>query len=218
MSISLASLSIAAAESETSHPAEARRAGSARVVADPPSPVGPVLNVQLLGGFVVSGRRGIGIGDTKSRTHVRPLLAIAASSRQGVGRDEAIDALWPRHSDTGAQNRLHHTMHLVRRALGALAWHDEWITLNQSRVQLDPRIVCDAAQLDTAALGPLDRLGNADLIEVIESCRGDWAPDVDAHAISSRRNRAPCWKSRCAPTVGAVRSPSSFPSPLRCRN
>ena len=149
---------------------------------------------------------------------MRPLLAIAASSRQGVGRDEAIDALWPRHSDTGAQNRLHHTMHLVRRALGALAWHDEWITLNQGRVQLDPRIVCDAAQLDTAALGPLDRLGNADLIEVIESCRGDWAPDVDAHAISSRRNRAPCWKSRCAPAVGAVRSPSTFPSPLKCRN
>ena len=125
---------------------------------------------------------------------MRALIAVAASSRAGVDRDAVIDALWPRHSDAAARNRLYHTMHLIRRAFGSLAWHDDWIYLDQGRVQLDPRIDCDAARLDAAASTRLDLIRDVELTEIVQAWQGDWAPDVDAGGLGHtiRRHLRDC--------------------------
>jgi DNA-binding SARP family transcriptional activator/predicted ATPase len=164
------------------------------IVQDPPTPIGPPIRIHSLGRFSVSGMHNIGLGEAGGRTHARALLAITAASNAGVSRDEIIDVLWPGMSESAARNRLYHTMHLVRRSLSAMSWPEEWIGLNKARVQLDPRIYSDASRLDAAAAGSLDRLSDADLMDIIDNCQGDWAPDVDAGGLGHtiRRHLKEC--------------------------
>lgn len=159
-----------------------------------PSSTSSALVVRALGGFTVRGLHGDGLGDTDSRMHAKALLALAASSRAGVDRAEVIDALWPSHADTAARNRLYHTMHLVRRSLSALAWPADWIVLSQGRVQLDAAIDSDAAQLDAACSGSLEPMSDEALMQVLQQCQGDWAPDVDAGGLGHtvRRHLRDC--------------------------
>ena len=154
-----------------------------RFVQDIATPVGPPIRIRSLGRFVVSGLHNVGLGEAEGRTHARAVLAITAASKAGVARDELIDVLWPGMSESAARNRLYHTMHLVRRSLSAMSWPEEWIGLNKARVQLDPRIYSDASQLDAAAASSFDQLNDAELMDIIDSCQGEWAPDVDAGGL-----------------------------------
>jgi DNA-binding SARP family transcriptional activator len=152
------------------------------------------LVVRALGGFSVRGLHGSGLGEADSRIHAKALLALAASSRTGVPRDDVVDALWPNHAETAARNRLYHTMHLVRRSLGTLAWPAEWIVLNQGRVQLHASIDSDAAQLDAACCEPLQSQSDDALLQLLGLYRGHWAPDVDAGGLGQtiRRHLRDC--------------------------
>ncbi len=159
-----------------------------------PAPTPPALVIRALGSFSVSGLHGSGLGETDSRMHAKALLALAASKRVGVARDEVIDALWPNHAETAARNRLYHTMHLVRRSLSALAWPGDWIVLNQGRVQLDVGVDSDAAQLDAACAGSLASISDDALLHTLQLCRGGWAPNVDAGGLGHmlRRHMRAC--------------------------
>jgi DNA-binding SARP family transcriptional activator/predicted ATPase len=165
-----------------------------RFVQDIATPVGPPIRIHSLGRFVVSGLHNVGLGEAEGRTHARAVLAIAAASKAGVARDELIDVLWPGMSESAARNRLYHTMHLVRRSLSAMSWPEEWIGLNKARVQLDPRIYSDASHLDSAASTSFDQLSDAELMDIIDNCQGEWAPDVDAGGLGHtiRRHLRDC--------------------------
>jgi DNA-binding SARP family transcriptional activator len=167
---------------------------SLRLVEEIATPVGPPIRIHSLGRFVVSGLHNVGLGEAEGRTHARAVLAIAAASRAGVARDELIDVLWPGMSESAARNRLYHTMHLVRRSLSAMAWPEEWIGLNKGRVQLDPSIYSDASHLDAAASTSFDQLSDAELMDIIDNCHGEWAPDVDAVGLGHtiRRHLRDC--------------------------
>jgi DNA-binding SARP family transcriptional activator len=149
----------------------------------------PALVIRALGSFSVRGLHGSGLGETDGRMHAKALLALAASTRTGVARDEVIDALWPNHAETAARNRLYHTMHLVRRSLSALAWPGDWIVLNQGRVQLNAGIDSDAAKLDAACAGSLTLMSDDALLHILQLCLGEWAPDVDAGGLGHTLRR-----------------------------
>jgi DNA-binding SARP family transcriptional activator/predicted ATPase len=165
-----------------------------RLVRDISKPIEPPIRIHSLGRFAVLGLHNVGLGEAEGRTHARALLAIAGASKAGVARDEVIDVLWPGMSESAARNRLYHTMHLVRRSLSAMSWPDEWIGLNKARVQLDPRIYSDASHLDEAASASFDQLNDAELIDIIDNCQGEWAPDVDAGGLGHtiRRHLREC--------------------------
>ena len=172
-----------------------QRAGETfRVPQDASLPVAAPIFIRSLGAFSVSGLHSAGLGEAEGRTHARALLALTAASKAGIGRDEVVDVLWPGMAESAARNRLYHTMHLVRRSLSAMSWPEEWIGLHKTRVQLDPRIYSDATHLDTAATGALDLLSDSELMDIIDKCRGEWAPDVDAGGLGHtiRRHLRDC--------------------------
>jgi DNA-binding SARP family transcriptional activator len=160
----------------------------ATAVAEPP------IRISSLGRFSVTGLHNVGLGEAEGRTHARALLALSASGKLGVPRDEVIDVLWPGMAESAARNRLYHTMHLVRRSLSAMAWPDEWIGLNKARVQIDPRVYSDAAQLDAAVTDGLEQIGDSDLLSILDQCQGQWAPDVEAGGLGHtiRRHLKEC--------------------------
>ena len=137
------------------------------------------IRVSILGGLRVQGLRGQGLGSSEGRTHARALIALAGSSVGGVSRDEVADALWPQQSEHASRNRLYHTVHLVRKALSALTWVDDWIIIHNGQVMLDPRVYCDAHVLEFLTQS-LDTQDNATIFHAIDLCDGEWAPEVDA--------------------------------------
>ncbi len=111
-------------------------------------------------------------------------MALLAGSRTGWNRDELTAAFWPAHDDHSARNRLHHTVHLTRKLLGAIAWPDDWVLLDQGRVRLDPRVDCDAWQVQDAACSvPLSELDSSVLFHALRLCQGEWAPDVNVAGL-----------------------------------
>jgi len=147
------------------------------------------IRIRILGGMSVAGSDGHDASAAIGRGVVRSVLALAASSRQGVARDELTDALWPRHHAQAARNRLHHTVHLARRALSELAGPDEWVVIDRGRLWLDPRIWCDAWELQDAARGTPESLPTAALADTLRLCQGEWAPDVDAAGLGQSIRR-----------------------------
>ncbi len=165
-----------------------------RIIQAPTPEPAPPIRISSLGRFSVTGLHNVGLGEAEGRTHARALLALSASGKQGVPRDEVIDVLWPGMAESAARNRLYHTMHLVRRSLSAMAWPDEWIGLNKARVQIDPRVYSDAAHLDAAVTDGLERLGDSELLGILDHCQGQWAPDVEAGGLGHtiRRHLKEC--------------------------
>jgi DNA-binding SARP family transcriptional activator len=146
------------------------------------------IRISLLGGVRVRGLQGQGLGGSIGRTHARALIALAGSSVRGVSRDEVADALWPRQGEQAARNRLYHTVHLVRQALSALAWDDEWIVFQQGQVMFDPRVACDAHVLEGLAQS-LDRQDDATILQALDLCEGEWAPEVEAGTLGQTIRR-----------------------------
>jgi DNA-binding SARP family transcriptional activator/predicted ATPase len=142
------------------------------------------ITIHVLGGFSVFGERGRGLGAAEGRSHVRALLALLAASPDGIARDTLADALWPQQSDSGARNRLHHTLHLARLALSALAWEDDWVVLRMGRLELDERIYCDARALQRAAAGGPQGLGERELMSLLDGCRGEFAPELEGGGLA----------------------------------
>lgn len=148
------------------------------------------ITIRVLGQLSV-GRPAEGrVAPLDSRTQARTLLALLAGSRDGVTRDELTNALWPSHDDHAARNRLHHTVHLARQCLAALTWPDEWVISDRNRLRLDPRVDCDAWRVqDAACSASLTEVDSLTLMQSLELCQGEWAPDVDAGGLGQTLRR-----------------------------
>ena len=148
------------------------------------------ISIRVLGQLSV-GRPAEGrVAPLDSRTQARTLLALLAGSRDGVTRDELTNALWPNHDDHAARNRLHHTVHLARQCLAALTWSDEWVISDRNRLRLDPRVDCDAWHVqDAACSASLTEVDSLTLMQALELCQGEWAPDVDAGGLGQTIRR-----------------------------
>lgn len=145
------------------------------------------IEVRVLGALEAHGPGGSGLGAAAARHHVRVLLALLAASDEGIERDELLEALWPAQAPAASRNRLYHTLHLLRQALGALAWPAPWVQLAGGRVVLAPEVGSDARDLLAAVRG-LERgeLGDAALHELLARALPPWMPGVDAGALGVR--------------------------------
>ncbi len=146
------------------------------------------IRVSLLGGVRVQGLRGPGLSGSEGRTHVRALIALTGSSAHGVSRDEVADALWPQQGEQAARNRLYYTVHVVRQALSAMAWSDDWIVIHNGRVMFDPRVSCDAQVLERLAQS-LHAQDDATIFRALDLCEGEWAPEVEAGTLGQTIRR-----------------------------
>ena len=150
---------------------------NAPVAASPSGERGLV--VRVLGGLEVNGARGEALGDLHARFHVRALLAWLAAAPEGIAREDLVESLWPEQPAGAARNRLHHTVHLLRRALGALAWDADWVVVAQGRVALDGAVCTDAHRVQRAAQrAHAGTLEHADLSAALALC-AEWMPGLD---------------------------------------
>jgi DNA-binding SARP family transcriptional activator/predicted ATPase len=71
------------------------------------------------------------------------MLCLAPQHR--VSRDEAVEALWPQAGVQASSNRLYHTLHTLRGALGSLGWADarRVIVLQGGTISLGPALELD---------------------------------------------------------------------------
>lgn len=147
----------------------------------------PTVRVRVLGEIDVSGPLGQGLGASRARFHVRALLAVLAACTGGVPRDELLDALWPGQSPDAARNRLYHTIHLLKEALGAIGSPGDGVTLAGGLVRLDERIESDACALLIAAAGAeAGHIDDAALQKALRESRGPWAPGIELGALGER--------------------------------
>lgn len=130
------------------------------------------------------------------RLHVRRLLQLLASAyEQAEQRDLVLKELWPIAPQDHADNRLHHTLHLIRKAWRVL--HDS----SRPSIELDgPMVVLKMPagtctdvnlihQLQTKR-EPVDVARLNQLKKLLTLYRGDLAADWDnSHTISARRNQ-----------------------------
>ena len=124
-----------------------------------------------------------GTGHYEGRHHVQALLALVGASRKGIGRDELVEVLWPQASATAGRNRLYHTVHLARQALGAVSHDDEWVVVRSARVVFDDRVWCDVHQLEMDGERVIAELTDGELHELMPLCSGDWMPELDIGAF-----------------------------------
>jgi DNA-binding SARP family transcriptional activator len=77
--------------------------------------------IRLLGGFRVEFSEGAVDDSVWRRVHARRLLQLLGSStRQSEARASVLEALWPDFDEARARNRLHHTIHWIRKSLEEL--------------------------------------------------------------------------------------------------
>jgi DNA-binding SARP family transcriptional activator/RecA/RadA recombinase len=177
--------------------AERRRLSSAVVPAPrAPVPVGRTaglsgFRIDLLGEFSVVHESCAGSSaDVWRRTHPRRLLQLVGAQRRGsISRTEALRALWPRLDDAHARNRLHHTLHLIRKFSESLESGRPLLVLEGEVISLAEGVSVDVADF----LSLIDRDGDdaqrlEHLLAAIAIYKGDLASDwTDDHGIESRR-------------------------------
>jgi DNA-binding SARP family transcriptional activator/tetratricopeptide (TPR) repeat protein len=100
--------------------------------------VAPRCRIRLLGSFAIEFAGGEIGSVALRRSHARRLLQMLASSpRTSEFRSRVLAALWPDFDEPRARNRLHHTVHGVRRALDELpAAYRPQIVVSADRVEL----------------------------------------------------------------------------------
>ncbi len=133
--------------------------------------------------YVTHGNRVLP-DDAWRRTHVRRLLQlVAASGNASIARTELMKALWPEQDEERARNRLHHTIHLARKAfavhlgpdVATLVIDGERVSIARSGgIQIDAQEFCAVVAGDDTEPGRPQRVERA-----IELYRGDFAADWD---------------------------------------
>ena len=102
--------------------------------------------------------------DIWRRTHPRRLLQLIGSQRRAsVARSEVLRALWPNLDETHSRNRLHHTLHLIRKLVDAEDARRYLVVLDGDMVSLAEGVVVDVSEflalLDSDG-SDAERLGN----------------------------------------------------------
>jgi DNA-binding SARP family transcriptional activator len=154
----------------------------------------PTVVVRVLGLFAMDGVKAGHDDKLWQRAHVRRLLQMVASNAKlREPRSKVLRILWPDLDDAHARNRLHHTVHLIRKGMdGLLAANKPILTVDAQFVTLTlpPNAVVDAQQF-ILALGA-DARDDASRLDTIDRAlrwyRGEFAPDwLDATDMTARR-------------------------------
>ena len=132
------------------------------------------------------------------RVHARRLLQLLGSStRLSESRAGVLEALWPDFDEARARNRLHHTIHWIRKSLEELpeALRPQ-ILVGRDRVELllPPQVCIDALEFERGLDQNDDDDDEPALLRAIERALdwygGELAPDwLDNAEIAARRAR-----------------------------
>jgi DNA-binding SARP family transcriptional activator/tetratricopeptide (TPR) repeat protein len=151
--------------------------------------------LRVLGGFELEfGSLGTDL-EAWRRTHARHLLEILGSAPEGIERRSRIQALlWPEFEEARSRNRLHHTLHLVRKSLEPIPERlrpQIVMSRDHLQIQMQPGTLIDAQEfmrlVKSESQNAPRRL--ADLGEALAWYRGPLAPDWrDSGDISARRS------------------------------
>jgi DNA-binding SARP family transcriptional activator len=175
--------------SEISFPTTAGVGSSSVLVGDPPAVV-----IRVLGPFAIEAADAVHDEKLWNRVHARRLVQMVASNAKlQEPRTKVLQTLWPDFDDTHARNRLHHTVHLVRKGLEVIpAAVRPVLTVDALCVSLTlpPKAVVDAQQfmlaLDAPANDDATRLGNIE--RALWWYHGELAADwADTSSMVSRR-------------------------------
>ncbi len=140
------------------------------------------IDIDLLGGFEVRVEGRALAPDTWKLRHPRQLLQmLALQPGHRVRRDQVCEYLWPDASVEAADNRLHHTIHVLRNSLARAGVPKEspLLTLQTDEVSLNPELhfLVDVLRFDalveTARTRPLDPQLSDRLATAIALYRGE---------------------------------------------
>ena len=159
-----------------------------------PASDAPRLAIRLLGSFAIESAGVKHDEAVWQRVHARRLVQLIGSTSQlHESRELVLRTLWPDFDEARARNRLHHTVHLIRKSLEALplSTRPQW-EVNSARVTLSlpPLTVVDAQRfiqaLDADAPDDAARLSQIEL--ALDWYRGELAGDwADNSEITTRR-------------------------------
>jgi DNA-binding SARP family transcriptional activator len=154
----------------------------------------PSVVIRVLGPFAIDAAGAAHDDKLWNRVHARRLIQMVSSNAKlQEPRHKVLQTLWPDFDDTRARNRLHHTVHLIRKGLDALPAADRPVlTVDAQYVSLSlpPKAVVDAQQfmlaLDAPAHDDATRLANIE--RALWWYHGEFAADwADASDVVSRR-------------------------------
>jgi DNA-binding SARP family transcriptional activator len=148
------------------------------------------LRIELLGRFRVT-RGALSVGDVVwARTHARRLVQFVGSQRRGVAdRAELLSHLWPGSSEQHSVNRLHHTIHLIRRALAASHSDSPSVFIvGPQRIEFAEGVTVDVVEFEHCLAAAQPDRSLQPLLHAIDLYQGDLIPDwAGAVVIDGRR-------------------------------
>jgi DNA-binding SARP family transcriptional activator/RecA/RadA recombinase len=156
---------------------------------------GTSLVIRLLGGFLIDFSDLDHDDATWQRVHARRLMQMVGSApKLQESREKVLHTLWPDFDEPRARNRLHHTVHLIRKGLEKFPIEVRPQLIVDSlkvSLQLPSRAIVDV-QCFTHCLeadAPNDETRLANIQRALLWYRGDFAADwADTGAIASRRS------------------------------
>ncbi len=152
------------------------------------------VHIRLLGEFAMEFQGQAFAGSTWNRSHARRLVQLLCSApKLSQPREGVLASLWPGSEDEKARNRLHHTVHCIRKAWAAIpSAQRPQILVTGDRVSLVPgadtvidvQVFLQGVESDCVEAD----LRLAHLSTALDKYRGSLAPDWDdCAAIEARR-------------------------------
>ncbi|ACG74579.1 transcriptional activator domain [Anaeromyxobacter sp. K] len=148
--------------------------------ARPGEPSSPLLRLYLLGRFeAVREDAPIPAHAWRRRRPADLLQLVALTPGRALGRDQAIDALWPDKDPASGANNLHRALYDLRQILGG-----RWVDIERGQVRMRPDVWVDVDAFEQAiADGGRERLA-----EAVSLYRGDLCPgEREVPWLSARR-------------------------------
>jgi DNA-binding SARP family transcriptional activator len=156
---------------------------------------GALMVIRLLGEFAIDFPDLEQDDATWHRVHARRLIQMVGSTQKlQESREKVLQILWPDFDEPRARNRLHHTVHLIRKGLEnfPLAVRPQLIVDSlKVSLRLPPNTLVDVQRFTQCleADAPDDKTRLANIQRALTWYRGEFASDwADVGEIASRRS------------------------------
>jgi DNA-binding SARP family transcriptional activator/RecA/RadA recombinase len=156
---------------------------------------GALMVIRLLGGFAIDFPDLEQDDTTWQRVHARRLIQMVGSTQKlQESREKVLQILWPDFDEPRARNRLHHTVHLIRKGLEnfPVAVRPQLIVDSlKVSLRLPPNTIVDVQRFTQCleADAPDDETRLANIQRALTWYRGEFASDwADIGEIASRRS------------------------------